>query len=123
MQMLSRDSTRPENNKKSLNKNGNTFCCELLYYAYLLSLTITYLLYLLTITPVKQRQQGKNDTLFKDGDPRKPDPIRRHIPIEPKYESKPLPQGVYVTQQFTKNTSIADRRLGLLISTAPAMKK
>ena len=31
MQMLSRDSTRPENNKKSLNKNGNTFCCELLY--------------------------------------------------------------------------------------------
>ena len=30
MQMLSRDSTRPENNKKSLNKNGNTFCCELL---------------------------------------------------------------------------------------------
>ena len=30
MQMLSRDSTRPENNKQSLNKNGNTFCCELL---------------------------------------------------------------------------------------------
>ena len=30
MQMLSRDSTRSENNKKSLNKNGNTFCCELL---------------------------------------------------------------------------------------------
>ena len=30
MQMLSRDSTRPENNKKSLNKNGNTFCCDLL---------------------------------------------------------------------------------------------
>ena len=30
MQMLSRDSTRPESNKKSLNKNGNTFCCELL---------------------------------------------------------------------------------------------
>ena len=30
MQMLSRDSTWPENNKKSLNKNGNTFCCELL---------------------------------------------------------------------------------------------
>ena len=30
MKMLSRDSTRPENNKKSLNKNGNTFCCELL---------------------------------------------------------------------------------------------
>ena len=30
MQMLSRDSTRPENNKKSLNENGNTFCCELL---------------------------------------------------------------------------------------------
>ena len=30
MQMMSRDSTRPENNKKSLNKNGNTFCCELL---------------------------------------------------------------------------------------------
>ena len=30
MQMLSRDSTRPENNKKSLNKNGNTFYCELL---------------------------------------------------------------------------------------------
>ena len=30
MQMFSRDSTRPENNKKSLNKNGNTFCCELL---------------------------------------------------------------------------------------------
>ena len=30
MQLLSRDSTRPENNKKSLNKNGNTFCCELL---------------------------------------------------------------------------------------------
>ena len=30
MQMLSHDSTRPENNKKSLNKNGNTFCCELL---------------------------------------------------------------------------------------------
>ena len=28
MQMLSRDSTRPENNKKSLNKNGNTFYCE-----------------------------------------------------------------------------------------------
>ena len=28
--MLSRDSTRPENNKKSLNKNGNTFCRELL---------------------------------------------------------------------------------------------
>ena len=28
MQMLSRDSTRSENNKKSLNKNGNTFCCE-----------------------------------------------------------------------------------------------
>ena len=30
MQMLSRDFTRPENNKKSLNKNGNTFWCELL---------------------------------------------------------------------------------------------
>ena len=30
MQMLSRDSTRPENNKKFLNKNCNTFCCELL---------------------------------------------------------------------------------------------
>ena len=30
MQMLSRDSTRPENNKKSLNRYGNTFCCELL---------------------------------------------------------------------------------------------
>ena len=30
MQMLSRNSTRPENNKKFLNKNGNTFCCELL---------------------------------------------------------------------------------------------
>ena len=30
MQMLSHDSTRPENNKKSLNKNGNTLCCELL---------------------------------------------------------------------------------------------
>ena len=30
MQMLSRDSTWPENNKKSLNKNGNTFCFELL---------------------------------------------------------------------------------------------
>ena len=30
MQMLSRDSTRPENHKKSLNKNDNTFCCELL---------------------------------------------------------------------------------------------
>ena len=30
MQMLSRDSKRPENNKKSLNKNGNTFCWELL---------------------------------------------------------------------------------------------
>ena len=30
MQMWSRDSTRPENNKKSLNNNGNTFCCELL---------------------------------------------------------------------------------------------
>ena len=30
MQMLSRDSTWPENNKKSLNKNSNTFCCELL---------------------------------------------------------------------------------------------
>ena len=30
MQMLSRDSTRSENNKKSLNKNVNTFCCELL---------------------------------------------------------------------------------------------
>ena len=29
MQMLSRDSTRPENNKDSLNKNGNTFCYEL----------------------------------------------------------------------------------------------
>ena len=30
MQMLSRDSTRPENNEKSLNKNGNTCFCELL---------------------------------------------------------------------------------------------
>ena len=30
MQMLSRDSTRPENNKKSSNKNGNTFCFEFL---------------------------------------------------------------------------------------------
>ena len=30
MQMLSRDFTRLENNKESLNKNGNTFCCELL---------------------------------------------------------------------------------------------
>ena len=30
MQMLSRDSTRPEDNKKSLSKYGNTFCCELL---------------------------------------------------------------------------------------------
>ena len=30
MQMLSRDSTRPENNKKFLKKKGNTFCCELL---------------------------------------------------------------------------------------------
>ena len=30
MQILSRDSTEPENNKKSLNKNGNPFCCELL---------------------------------------------------------------------------------------------
>ena len=30
MQMLSRDSTRSENNKKSLNKNGNPFYCELL---------------------------------------------------------------------------------------------
>ena len=29
MQILSRDSTQPENNKKSLNKNGNPFCCEL----------------------------------------------------------------------------------------------
>ena len=30
--MLSRDSTRPENNKKSFkNKNGNTFCRELLH--------------------------------------------------------------------------------------------
>ena len=30
MQMLSRDSTRPENNKTSLNKSGNAFRCELL---------------------------------------------------------------------------------------------
>ena len=30
MQILSRDSTCPENNKKSLNKNGKTFCCEFL---------------------------------------------------------------------------------------------
>ena len=30
MQMLSRDAKRPENNKKALNKNGNTFCSELL---------------------------------------------------------------------------------------------
>ena len=30
MQMLSPDSTWSEKNKKSLNKNGNTFCCELL---------------------------------------------------------------------------------------------
>ena len=30
MQLLSRDSTWSEKNKKSLNKNGNTFCCELL---------------------------------------------------------------------------------------------
>ena len=30
MLMLSRDCTRPENNKMSLDKNGNTFCCELL---------------------------------------------------------------------------------------------
>ena len=29
MQMLLRDSTRPENNKKFLNKNCSTFCCEL----------------------------------------------------------------------------------------------
>ena len=29
MQMLSRDSTQPENHKESSNKNGNTFCCEL----------------------------------------------------------------------------------------------
>ena len=29
MQILSRDSTEPENNKKSLNKNGNPFCWEL----------------------------------------------------------------------------------------------
>ena len=28
--MFSRDCTRPENNKKSFNKIGNTFCCELL---------------------------------------------------------------------------------------------
>ena len=28
--MLSRDTTLSENNKKSLNKNGNTFCRELL---------------------------------------------------------------------------------------------
>ena len=28
--MLSRDSILSENNKKSFNKNGNTFCCELL---------------------------------------------------------------------------------------------
>ena len=30
MQMLSRDYTRPQNSKKFLNKNCNTFCCELL---------------------------------------------------------------------------------------------
>ena len=30
MRMLPRDSTRPENNKESLNENENTFCCELL---------------------------------------------------------------------------------------------
>ena len=30
MQILSRDSTQPENNKKSINKNDNPFCCELL---------------------------------------------------------------------------------------------
>ena len=30
MQMLSRDSKRSESNKKSLNKDGNTSCCELL---------------------------------------------------------------------------------------------
>ena len=30
MQLLSRDSTWSEKKKKSLNKNGNTFCCELL---------------------------------------------------------------------------------------------
>ena len=37
-------------------------------------------------------------------------------------ESKPLPPRVYSTQQFNKNTSNADRRLGLLVSTAPSMK-
>ena len=30
MQILSRDSTQPENNKKSINKNDNPFFCELL---------------------------------------------------------------------------------------------
>ena len=30
MQVFSRDSTWPEHNKKSLNKNGSPFCCELL---------------------------------------------------------------------------------------------
>ena len=30
MQIFSRDSKQPENNKNSLNKNGNPFCCELL---------------------------------------------------------------------------------------------
>ena len=38
------------------------------------------------------------------------------------HEGKPLPHEVYSTQQFTKNTSNADRRFGLLVSTAPSMK-
>ena len=38
------------------------------------------------------------------------------------HESRPLPKGVYSTQQFTKNTSNADRRPGLSVSTAPSMK-
>ena len=35
--------------------------------------------------------------------------------MERKYESKPLPPEVYSTQQLTKITSIADRRLGSLV--------
>ena len=42
-------------------------------------------------------------------------------PIEPKYESNPSTVGIS-KQQFTENASNADRRFGLLVSTAPSMK-
>lgn len=54
--------------------------------------------------------KGRNDTLPKDRDPKKPYPIGKHIPIKPIYETTPAP-GLISTPERLPFTIKASRAI------------